>query len=145
MKLAACGLILFIALGPLVGLLATGVMPMLAYMLGALPAALAGVLLVLLRLSLEGSISHWQQSWPRWRLLVLAALPGALIGGVITLYYSRWLQPALYNPVFNYYLGAVAGAVCNALYWRLPSNAAPACIPRAARPEKENPPGRGGQ
>jgi hypothetical protein len=62
LKLAGCGLILFIALGPLVGLLATGVMPMLAYMLGALPAALAGVLLVLLRLSLEASISHWQQA-----------------------------------------------------------------------------------
>jgi hypothetical protein len=125
LKLAACGLILFIALGPLVGLLATGVMPMLAYMLGALPAALAGVLLVLLRLSLEGSISHWQLTWPRWRLLALAALPGALIGGVITLYYSRWLQPALYDPVFNYYVGAMAGGVCNALYWRLRAGVTP--------------------
>jgi uncharacterized membrane protein YfcA len=125
LKLAACGLILFIALGPLVGLLATGVMPMLAYMLGALPAAIAGVLLVLLRLSLESSISHWQQAWPRWRLLALAAVPGALIGGVITLYYSRWLQPALYEPMFNYYVGAVAGGVCNALYWRLRMGATP--------------------
>lgn len=124
LKLAGCGLTLFIALGPLVGLLATGVMPMLAYMLGALPAALAGVLLVLLRLALEASISQWQARWPRWRLLLLAALPGALTGGVITLYYSRWLQPALYDPVFNYYVGAVAGAVCNALYWHLPASSA---------------------
>lgn len=123
LQLAGCGLILFIALGPLVGLLATGVLPMLAYMLGALPAALAGLLLVLLRLSLAQAIGHWQQTWPRWRLLLLAALPGALIGGVITLYYSRWLQPALYNPLFNYYLGAVSGAVCNALFWLLRSPA----------------------
>ena len=126
LKLAGCGLILFIALGPLVGLLATGVIPMLAYMLGALPAALAGMLLVLLRLALNDSINRWQQARPRWWLLVLAALPGALVGGVITLYYSRWLQPALYDPLFNYYLGAVSGAVCNSLFWLLRSPAKPA-------------------
>ncbi|RMC91288.1 hypothetical protein EAY64_19405 [Aquitalea palustris] len=125
LKLAGCGLILFIALGPLVGLLASGVIPMLAYIIGAMPAALAGMLLVLLRLSLDAGISRWQQNWPRWRLLALAALPGALIGGVVTVYYSRWLQPALYDPLFNYYVGAVAGGVCNALFWQLRSQAEP--------------------
>ena len=98
---------------------------MLAYIIGAMPAALAGMLLVLLRLSLDAGISRWQQNWPRWRLLALAALPGALIGGVVTVYYSRWLQPALYDPLFNYYVGAMAGGVCNALFWQLRSQAEP--------------------
>jgi|GEM_PF-5980202 len=121
LKLAGCGLILFIALGPIVGLLATGILPMLAYMLGALPAALVGLLLVLLRLLLESRLCQWQQQWPRWQLLLLAAIPGALLGGMITQHYSRLLQPALYDPAFSYYLGAVAGAVCNALFWLLRS------------------------
>ncbi|UTH75226.1 hypothetical protein [Chromobacterium sp. IIBBL 290-4] len=125
-KILACGLILFILLGPLVGLLASGVVPMMAYLLGAVPALIVGLLLSLLRISLAGNIQRWQAQWPAWLLLVVAFAPGAISGSTITLLYARVAEPLLYNDWMTIYLGAMAGGVCNALFWRMRFGGTPA-------------------
>ncbi len=117
LQLLAVALVLFILLGPLVGLLATGVIPLFAYMVGALPAAVAGLLLGVLRLSLDKAMDHWRAHWHPLLFLLAALIPGALIGGLVAFYDSLYLRPALYTPLFSYFLGAVAGGVCNAVFW----------------------------
>ncbi|BBH14781.1 hypothetical protein [Chromobacterium haemolyticum] len=117
LKILACGLTLFILLGPLVALLASGVVPMMAYLMGAIPALGFGLLLCLLRMLLARPIAGWQQGWPRWLLALVAFLPGAFSGSAVTFVYARLAEPLLYNDLMNLYLGAMAGGVCNALFW----------------------------
>ncbi|OWY37699.1 hypothetical protein CEK28_15860 [Xenophilus sp. AP218F] len=119
LKILACGLTLFILLGPMVGLLASGVVPMMAYLMGAIPAMATGLLLCPLRMLLAGAIAGWQQSWPAWLLVLAAFLPGAFSGSVATLLYARLAEPLFYNDAMTIYLGAVAGGVCNVLFWRM--------------------------
>ncbi|QEL56710.1 hypothetical protein [Chromobacterium paludis] len=119
LKILACGLTLFILLGPLVALLASGVVPMMAYLMGAVPAMICGLMLGLLRIVLAGPVARWQRQWPAWLLAVVAFAPGAVSGSTITLLYARIAEPLLYNDWMTLYLGAMAGGVCNALFWRL--------------------------
>ncbi|AAQ58568.1 hypothetical protein [Chromobacterium violaceum] len=122
-KILACGLTLFILLGPLVALLASGVVPMMAYLMGAVPALVFGFLLCLLRIALAGPVARWQRQWPAWLLAVAAFAPGAVSGSAVTLLYARVAEPLLYNDWMTLYLGAMAGGVCNALFWRMRFNA----------------------
>ncbi|AUH49583.1 hypothetical protein CXB49_01370 [Chromobacterium sp. ATCC 53434] len=119
LKILACGLTLFILLGPLVALLASGVVPMMAYLMGAVPALVFGLLLCLLRIAMDGPIARWRESWPAWLLALAAFVPGAFSGSVVTLLYARVAEPLLYNDWMTMYLGAMAGGVCNALFWRM--------------------------
>ena len=50
-------------------------------------------------------------------MALVAFLPGAFSGSAVTFVYARLAEPLLYNDLMNLYLGAMAGGVCNALFW----------------------------